>query len=1569
MAKAHLLAVLVAQLLFPSWAVASENPPPASNAMSLNLGSSQHNLAASLLGISKGLIIQEGGKSHLVTNTSMLTAAEFLAAAQVTAAGRQSLSLSSLGTAVAGTFGLVGVSGISNLSIPHNVRLLQNVSSRDISVLGNLINGGSIVAFSDDAAVANALVSAENIVNQTTGVITTVLPSDVKGLANLSLTLDAGKQFVNNGSVVSAGSLKIIAPDVRNSGMLTALHGDVNFGTQGDNVLTIHNEGGTISATGAINVREASYQGFANTNLYGGTWLSQSLNINAGQGTAYGALGNVSGVLNTSGNAAHFSAQSVSLTLGRIDMTGDPTYFNTGDIVLNGDIDANQAIAIVAGGNITATSNLTHIFSNASGIGQNIFLIAGATVDCGGCAAPPAGAPQQATGPITVKTLSPLGGDIDLTGSAPNLVIASSTTTTASTQVGLKAGNITLAAFSAAGQGGHVLLPSGSTLDASGSAGGNAGNITVVAGATSGTAIALGSVIANGGNGLVVGNTKAGGTGVGGNGGVITIATTQPKGPASMKFNPDGSTTGVITASTVVHNADLSVGGAIEANGGNGTGSSQSGVVPTGGSGGSTGGDGGTNGGGVAGGGGKKGGSGGVGAAGGAGGKGGTINITVGGTLTVEDHIQANGGDGADGTSNGFNGGTGGPGGDGGIGGDGAKGPGTCTGTDGHDGGAGGLGGAGAAGGNGGGGGAGGAGGAGGVIKIVAGVAIVAHDNIEANGGEGGGGTDGGTGGAGGDGGSGGDGGKGGQGNTGTITDPGGQGGDGGTGGKGGRGGAGGAGGSGGTGGAGGKGGAGGTITLQTGLTIKTPGTITITGDVTADGGQGGEAGAGGDGGDGGGGGSGGGAGAGGIGGIGGPAKHSDRSKNGPGGTGGDGGEGGEGGKGGAGGVGGKGGVGGLGGTGGTIKISANVFTSGLTSAHGGMGGNGGEGGKGGTGSIGGDGGDSGNGGQGGSSFGTQGTTQNKGGDGGDGPDGGSGGEGGAGGRGGNGGIGGSGGNSGYLSLTSSGFISGNIAAGGQGAGGTRGEKGLASTSFALGGSGGTGGAKGTGDPNGNLGKDGGLGTDGTLGEDGEEGVQGNDGLPGRANAHGQGGFSPIAFVTNPVITSLDLTDPSTIATIVDMQHNGDLGGKLNVSNGKVVGGTLIVGNNADTSSIGAENIPKSVTLTFQNFTAPVIVNISDSSTTKQVILDGKQQFTGTTDGVVNIATTATAGPTNLLQMGITGSLIAGGKLTVTVNGQVLLNTVSAGSDIAVSTGTGTGGSILLANSITSPSSITFNADGSGNIIRAGVNAGLITAPVISLTSGSGNIGAATSLINVSTKSTTPLDLTVVTSAANHADNGSAYVSSAKSTNIDNSSAGLNFSLVVTGDLHVGSVAQTVSYSPALAQPPAGNLLLKASGLLDVVGSVSASNGSIVLQSTSTAKGIHLHGSSSVSANNTNSSTPPTVTPAANGNVTLLVGAKAVLAAGTAPAMAVVNASAPGAISWGTKPILLNTGVQPITFTQNGANLVVSNGGTAKAVTVDAGASVTANGQPISAVEAELPSCEVVIDTSDDDQE
>lgn len=542
------------------------------NGLELDLTSSDRDIVLGdrLFATANSYTINEGSEQRTLFSGSQVTAAEYVALQQVIAGGAQSLTVDQSGKGVGGQFTLNSISdggrtiNASQLVIPTNVTVSGDFgrSADGVKVTRDFVNFGTVEAYSSKSNQDTARIAARDISNEAGASISTDLNLSLRADNNLNNAgtissagnIDLSATTINNsGSITGGGNIGLSAATINNQGAISSIYGDVTLNAMDNAALAVNNTFGTISAlNGAINVRTSDYTGEGNSTIYGGDLISNQLNLYSGQGSTDVTVNQLTGTVVSSGTAAHVSANTDTLVIGSQCLVGDPTYYNTGDIVLAGNVVVGEDLAIIAGGNITTTSAVLDIVAQ----GFNINIIAGANVTAGSGEIPPAGGPgtlpSQSIGSISNNTTSNVsftgasttGGSIDLTGATTQLTIVTSAFLADS-----KGGDLTLAAYQGSG-GGKVLLPTVSTINTSGSGAGDNGSVTVTAGSTaSGTTIQLGGVLNGGGTGA---------------GGKITINASQPEFDtgSTMTFNTAGQiTTGnrIVPGAFISLDADVSV--------------------------------------------------------------------------------------------------------------------------------------------------------------------------------------------------------------------------------------------------------------------------------------------------------------------------------------------------------------------------------------------------------------------------------------------------------------------------------------------------------------------------------------------------------------------------------------------------------------------------------------------------------------------------------------------------------------------------------------------------------------------------------------------------------------------------------------------------------------------------------------------------------------------------------------------------------------------------------------------------------------------------------------------------
>jgi hypothetical protein len=502
-------------------------------------------LGTSVFRSAKAVTIDVGGGQQTFVAGSRVTAAEYVAIKEQLAGG-QTVVLNSQGAASGGSFKTNGIvtSMVTGLVIPKDVTALDYFSSgKGLGLSGDLVNYGSLYGVSTNANIHSGSIFAKDITNESGGLISTEAKDSStvsNAISGVSLNLGALQDITNNGTITSGGALTLnaqggsinntaglIVPspgapgtatpqfvargpapqitaqtnvslfagngNINNNGAITSTTGNININAPKVTDINIVATGGSFNAqAGDINVRDSHYTGSANVNMTGGDYLSQNLNIYDGTGSITGKVGQVSGNLNTVGEAAHFMASTTDLRLGANKLAGDPTFVNdVGDITIDGEVTANEAITIIAAGNINASGDAWVHTNNSTGASTDtsVTLIAGANVSTTGSttANAPEGPAIEGGTTATVTSSGALGGNIDLTGSVHGGPIIDTSSTLANDgKSQVNGGAVLLVAYSSATDptiGGQINLPTGVVNINTSSANGQGGQVEIVAGA------------------------------------------------------------------------------------------------------------------------------------------------------------------------------------------------------------------------------------------------------------------------------------------------------------------------------------------------------------------------------------------------------------------------------------------------------------------------------------------------------------------------------------------------------------------------------------------------------------------------------------------------------------------------------------------------------------------------------------------------------------------------------------------------------------------------------------------------------------------------------------------------------------------------------------------------------------------------------------------------------------------------------------------------------------------------------------------------------------------------------
>lgn len=510
------------------------------------------------LATSQAVSVVIGGRPRLIDASSLVTAAEAIAASQVASTGKQSLVIGAMGNATGGSInlGIIPQQLLNGLTLPAGVTALNDFAkSRSIDISGLLMNSGNIYAYSSSIGTTVATINAETIVNTTHGIISSITPSQFLpsfSVSQLDLKLSSAGDILNEGTISSSGILALSTGSgvIRNSAELISQSSNIDIINSSQNNLQLDSTGGTISAlAGDINVLSANQSRRSLARMIGGNYFSNNLNIDAGKGSVIAALGEVSGLANITAGAASFGANTSNLQIGSLNIDGDPTYFaSAGNLTLsNLPNTGGQPLALVASGNVVVSSGVIDTTNIAGGNGGALTIIAGANF----ASIPvPSEADNDTTTTISLaQSLLPshgslTGGAIDLSGVSR----INTNGTLALDATGFSGGNVTLIAFSGSGQdSGTINLGTTGSITTVG-AGGTSGDILVIAGATAdpsgGSAITLPAMF----TGRAPTGSQSGSTG-----GSITINTATPNlsGPLNIQDGAVLNGSGTFSAGTL----------------------------------------------------------------------------------------------------------------------------------------------------------------------------------------------------------------------------------------------------------------------------------------------------------------------------------------------------------------------------------------------------------------------------------------------------------------------------------------------------------------------------------------------------------------------------------------------------------------------------------------------------------------------------------------------------------------------------------------------------------------------------------------------------------------------------------------------------------------------------------------------------------------------------------------------------------------------------------------------------------------------------------------------------------
>lgn len=443
----------------------------ASNAQSVALTQTHFNGAGAVN-------INVGGVARTVNPGDFVTPAEFVAFRQMLVTGTQDIHLNTEGQAVGGhfTLGSLNTNLLASLVVPGGVTAIGSAATH-LNVTGTLSTAGSLVGTaSPTQAWRNFVVSAGDVSVASGGLITTVVPSAIASLVSatnepVNLSLSSMTNIVNAGTISASGIVTLSAlgsitnaaqatisgangvnlfagsGQLVNNGVISSVVGNVNLNCANTANFVVNNLGGQISALdGAINFRTSQFDLKRLTEVSGGTLTAKAINLNGGNGAVEVNVDQIGGVVNVNGGLAHIESAGGTLTIGTMELTGDPTIVNTqGSVNLTSSLTFNgQDLAILARDNITATSQVKSInLSNSNGRGGDLTIVAGFEIT-------PASAGQvtDTTTAYTIGAPSANGGDVSLFGVQLN---------TSTSGSGLRGGNVTIVAQNGAAADGNIV--------------------------------------------------------------------------------------------------------------------------------------------------------------------------------------------------------------------------------------------------------------------------------------------------------------------------------------------------------------------------------------------------------------------------------------------------------------------------------------------------------------------------------------------------------------------------------------------------------------------------------------------------------------------------------------------------------------------------------------------------------------------------------------------------------------------------------------------------------------------------------------------------------------------------------------------------------------------------------------------------------------------------------------------------------------------------------------------------------------------------------------------------------
>jgi hypothetical protein len=316
-----------------------------------------------------------------------------------------------------------GSTDLSSLNVGHGETLVIDFSGQSsLSLTGNLQNAGTIYGISTNTASTGVTISANNITNTISGLISTVLPAGgIPGfnmgslVPSLNLSLIAVQNIINSGTISSAGNLAMQAggsitnalpqgitgpspvmqamqnitmqaANLTNTGNIAALLGSINAYTSNltnsmgtlqalngsvsvrnliGNTLTVNNVLGNISAKDSITmaaVNNLVQNGSTCLGVFGGNLTARDIMFQAPNGQVNVNVDNLNGGVNLFGDELNVNAKVGDLNIASINSGSSNVLATGGDLDLSGLFKAGPTF-FTNGGNLIglAGGNITAI--------------------------------------------------------------------------------------------------------------------------------------------------------------------------------------------------------------------------------------------------------------------------------------------------------------------------------------------------------------------------------------------------------------------------------------------------------------------------------------------------------------------------------------------------------------------------------------------------------------------------------------------------------------------------------------------------------------------------------------------------------------------------------------------------------------------------------------------------------------------------------------------------------------------------------------------------------------------------------------------------------------------------------------------------------------------------------------------------------------------------------------------------------------------------------------------------------------------------------------------------------